>query len=104
MRLTPMGMKYTDSRMSQQIAAVSQNGTLSHRDLIHRGGGPAKFGDSLEPPVSGNTVKAWSLNDSIPGPYWQSIADAKLATLEELAAAAEAKRRAAPANNGTASQ
>lgn len=45
--------------------------------------------------MSANTVKAWSLNDSIPGPYFQAIADAKIASLEELAAAAEAKRRAA---------
>lgn len=84
--------------------AVSENDTPSHRDLIFRAGGPAKVGESLEPAVAANTVKAWALNDSIPGPYWQAFADAKLATLEELAAAAEAKRRAAPANNGQALQ
>jgi hypothetical protein len=46
-------------------------------------------------PVDGNTVKGWKRNDSIPGPYWQAFADARIATLEELAAAAEEKRRAA---------
>jgi hypothetical protein len=74
---------------------VSQNEILTHSDLIDRAGGPAKVGALLEPPVDGNTVKAWKRNDSIPGPYWQAFADANLATLEELAAAAEAKRRAA---------
>lgn len=84
----------------QIVTAPSENETLTHRQLIERGGGPAKVGASLEPPVSGNTVKAWSLNDSVPGPYWQAFADAKIATLEELAAAAEDKRRAAIPGNG----
>jgi hypothetical protein len=74
---------------------VSHSETLTHAELIDRAGGPAKTGASLEPPVDGNTVKGWKRNDSIPGPYWQAFADANLATLEELAAAAEAKRRAA---------
>jgi hypothetical protein len=77
----------------------SQNEILTHRDLIFRAGGPAKVGDLLVPPVDGNTVKGWARNDSIPGPYWQAFADANLATLEELAAAAEAKRRAAVPSN-----
>lgn len=70
------------------------NETLTHSDLIDRAGGPAKVGSLLNPAVDGNTVKAWKRNDSVPGPYWQAFADANLATLEELAAAAEAKRRA----------
>jgi hypothetical protein len=82
-----------------------QNETPSHRDLIYRGGGSARVAESLDPPVDRNTVKAWAFNDSIPGPYWQAFADAKIATLEELAAAAEAKRRAAvPGNDAQAPQ
>lgn len=82
------------------VEASSHNGTLTHGDLIERGGGPAKVGASLDPPVDGNTVKGWKRNDSIPGPYWQAFADARIATLEELAAAAEDKRRAAVAGDG----
>ena len=80
--------------------SAPQNDTPSHRELIFRAGGPAKVGDLLDPPVDGNTVKGWARNDSVPGPYWQAFADANLATLEELAAAAEAKRRAAVPNDG----
>lgn len=100
-------MKYTGELMSHEnaAAALSHNDTPSHRDLIFRGGGPAKVGDSLDPPVEGNTVKGWARNDSIPGPYWEAFAEAKIATLEELAAAAGAKRRAGvPDNNGQALQ
>ena len=77
------------------VSVTSHNGILTHGDLIDRGGGPAKVGASLDPPVDGNTVKGWKRNDSVPGPYWQAFADARIATLEELAAAAEEKRRAA---------
>lgn len=77
----------------------SQNGNLTHRELINRAGGPTRVGSLLDPPVDGNTVKAWARTDSIPGPYWQGFADANLATLEELAAAAEDKRRAAVPGN-----
>ena len=74
---------------------MSHSGNLTHAELIERGGGPAKVGSLLDPPVDGNTVKAWKRCDSIPGPYWQAFQNANLATLEELAAAAEDKRRAA---------
>jgi hypothetical protein len=95
--LTEHGYERYLFTMNSQPATlpVSDIGTPSHRDLIFRAGGPAKVGDSLKPPVDGNTVKAWARLDSIPGPYWQGFAEAQLATLEELAAAAEAKRRAA---------
>lgn len=82
------------------VDAASHNGILTHGDLIERAGGPAKVGASLEPPVDGNTVKGWKRNDSIPGPYWNAFADARIATLEELAAAAEEKRRAAVPESG----
>lgn len=62
----------------------------SHRDIIQRAGGPAAFGHQIK--VSPNNVKAWKRLDSIPGPYFRQIAEAGLATLEELAAAAAARR------------
>ena len=83
------------------VDVASHNGILTHAELIDRGGGPAKVGASIDPPVDGNTVKGWKRNDSVPGPYWQSFADARIATLEELAAAAEEKRRAAVPGNGS---
>jgi hypothetical protein len=83
------------------ISEGSHNGTLTHSELIDRGGGPAKVGSTLEPAVDGNTVKGWKRNDSIPGPYWQSFADARIATLDELAKAAEEKRRAAVPDTGS---
>jgi len=39
-------------------------------------------------------VKQWRKNSSIPGPYWQAVADHGWSTLEELAAAV-----AKPAND-----
>lgn len=80
---------------------ASHDETLSHRSIIFRGGGPARVGAALQPPVEANTVKAWSRTDSIPGAYWQALADARLATLEELAAAAEDKRRASVPDNSS---
>ena len=44
--------------------------------------------------VSIHTVRSWRARDSIPGPYWQSLVDAGLATLDELAAAADVRRAA----------
>ena len=87
------------------VIETSHSGTLTHGELIDRAGGPSKVGAVLEPPVDGNTVKGWKRNDSIPGPYWQTFANARIATLEELAEAAEAKRRAAvPGNDEQAPQ
>ncbi len=42
-------------------------------------------------------VHQWNRNDSIPAPYWAEIERLGHATLDELAAAAETKRRAAQA-------
>jgi len=42
-----------------------------------------------------NTVHAWKRTESIPAPYWKALAEAEIATLEELAEAA-ANRRARP--------
>jgi hypothetical protein len=40
-----------------------------------------------------NTVHAWKRTDSIPAAYWKALAEAGIATLDELAEAA-ANRRA----------
>ncbi len=75
------------------MVETSLSDPISHRDIIERGGGPAAFGRAIEPPVEANTTKQWKRLDSIPKEYWRGIADAKLATLDELADAAASKRR-----------
>jgi len=75
---------------------------VSHRDIIDRGEGSTAVARKISEieeangrqPVDPNTAKAWKRTDSIPGIYWQAFVDAGLATLEELAAAAAAKRAA----------
>jgi hypothetical protein len=62
----------------------------THAQIIEDAGGPAAVGDIVGAP--GNTTKQWKRNDSIPAPYWAALAEAGKATLEELAAAAAAKR------------
>lgn len=64
----------------------------SHQEVIERGGGPARFARTIG--ADPNTVKAWKRLNSIPAPYWQAVAGADLATLDELAIAA-ARRIAA---------
>ncbi len=63
----------------------------SHLDIIDDAKGPAKLARAIA--ADPNTAKQWRTNGSIPAPYWEAIADAGLASLEELAAAA-AQRRA----------
>jgi hypothetical protein len=47
--------------------------------------------------VSVHTARSWVQRDSIPAEHWRGIADANLATLDELAAAAAARpRKVAP--------
>jgi hypothetical protein len=43
----------------------------------------------VKPTLSG----VWASRDSIPGSYWKALADEGFATLEELADAADRKRR-----------
>lgn len=43
------------------------------------------------PAVTFQTVRSWGLRNSIPAPYWQTLVDHGLATLEELAACAAAR-------------
>lgn len=83
-------MKYTVQGMKQSTASISP----SHREIITRGGGPAAIGHKIG--VSPNTTKAWSRLDSIPAHHWQALANAGVATLDELASAAAEKISFAP--------
>lgn len=57
----------------------------THSDIIRDAGGPTRLARAIG--AEANNVKAWSRNNSIPGPYWQAISDGRIASLEELAAA-----------------
>lgn len=52
--------------------------------------------------VHGSTPQRWADRSSIPGEYWAIISDRGLATLEELAAAAD--RRSGAARNDPETQ
>lgn len=41
--------------------------------------------------VSVHTVRSWGQRNGIPGEYWAAIADAGIASLKELASAADAR-------------
>lgn len=45
--------------------------------------------------VSPTTPQRWADRDSIPGEYWQLLVDSNVASLEELAAAADKRAEAA---------
>lgn len=62
----------------------------THEEIIADAGGPAALGRMVD--ADPNTAKKWKQNKSIPAAYWADIARRGLATLEELAAGAEAKR------------
>lgn len=66
----------------------------THRQIIDDAKGPSAIARAIgaEP----NTAKQWRRNGSIPAPYWAALALAELATLEELADAASARRINAP--------
>lgn len=64
----------------------------SHREIIQTLGTTAFAREIGADP---NNVHQWKRADSIPADRWQAVATAKLATLEELATAAAARKRAA---------
>lgn len=78
-------MFYTCPGMTQPTASEAP----SHQAIIKRNGGSAALGRLIE--VDPNTVKAWKRLNSIPAAYWHAIANAKAATLDELAEAAARK-------------
>lgn len=57
----------------------------THSDIIREAGGASKFARRIG--AVPNNVKAWLRNNSIPGPWWKAVSDARIATLPELAAA-----------------
>jgi hypothetical protein len=64
----------------------------THADIINDAGGAAALHDKLGLLGKIHTVRSWGQRDSIPADQWKAIADAGLATLEELAEAAALKR------------
>lgn len=66
----------------------------THRDIIRKHGA-LKLARSLADrgvKVHGSTPQRWADRNSIPGEYWAAISDMGIATLEELAAAADARQ------------
>jgi hypothetical protein len=61
----------------------------THTQIIRDAGGPSALARAID--VDPNTAKAWTRSDSIPGRYWALIAEAKMASLEELAEADKAR-------------
>lgn len=62
----------------------------THKQIIKDAGGPSAVAKVVV--AEANTAKGWSRSNSIPAMYWEPIVAAHLATLEELAAAAAARR------------
>lgn len=65
-------------------------GMRTHGQIISDAAGPAAVAKRIS--VRPGTVKQWRRLDSIPAAHWNAIVAAKLATLKELADAAEARR------------
>lgn len=67
----------------------------THNDIIADAGGPTKMASRITTeaaPVEANLAFAWKREGSIPPAYWPRIVDAGVATLDELAHAAEARK------------
>lgn len=70
----------------------------SHHVILKDANGPHAvaqlLADKSGEPLSTvqSRVRGWSLQDSIPGEYWPILSDLGIASLEELAGAAEAKK------------
>ena len=64
----------------------------THEQIIRDVGSPSSMAKATG--ATPGAVKQWRKNSSIPGPYWQAVADHGWSTLEELAAAV-----AKPAND-----
>lgn len=72
----------------------------THEQIIIAAKGPSAIARVLG--VEPGTAKQWRRGDSIPAPYWAALAEAGLATLEELAEAAATKQRAQPVQDAAA--
>lgn len=68
----------------------------SHVGVIDRNGGPAEVADKLQRgglAVRKNTVACWVSRNSIPRTYWPALERLEMATVPELKAAREQRRR-----------
>jgi hypothetical protein len=57
----------------------------THAEIIQDAGGWRAVRTALAMATDDYKVKFWFFRNSIPAPYWQALADQKLATVEELA-------------------
>ncbi|MEH0194542.1 hypothetical protein V7S57_02285 [Caulobacter sp. CCNWLY153] len=79
----------------------------THTDIIADAGGPTRLARSISTTaavVDAGLVAAWKREESIPPAYWPRIVAAEIATLEELAHAAEARKFPALAAERAAAQ
>nr|WP_303683040.1 hypothetical protein [Brevundimonas naejangsanensis] len=76
----------------------------THSQIISDAGGPSQLKRLLNLLATIHTVRSWAARDSIPAAHWNAVVAAGLATLQELADAAELRRASAekppePAND-----
>lgn len=66
----------------------------THQQIIRDGGGYQALASKIDPsdPALSGRVRFWERRDSIPADQWNAVTSAGLASLQELADAAEAKR------------
>lgn len=70
----------------------------THHQIIKDANGPHALARLIEPFVEGeqsvleSRCRGWSLNNSIPGEYWPLLASLGVASLDELAHAAAARK------------
>jgi hypothetical protein len=72
----------------------------THQQIINDAGGPAAVARAVN--ADPGTAKQWRRLNSIPATYWAEVARQKIATLDELAAGAEARRNAATPSEAAA--
>lgn len=64
----------------------------THSQIIADAGGPSQLKRRLNLLATIHTVRSWAARDSIPAAHWNAVVAARLATLQELADAAEVRR------------
>ena len=85
-------MKATVLPCARPVSFIQSRPMRHFTQIIRDAGGPTALAKAVgEDP---NTVHAWRRGDSIPAPRWNAVVSAGLATLQELADAAEARRAA----------
>lgn len=67
----------------------------THSDIIESAGGYKKLAKAIGLPAE--RTRFWVLRSSIPADQWKALSEAKIATLDELATAALARRSKADA-------